>query len=99
MAVVAVPSVLYGMNVMNWNEADYQKLEVVSNKVGRVPLGANGHLMVEAIRGDMGWSTFCERCMEGCIMLKIKSEQIDEDGWVKLCKNIDVKSKFIGRTG
>ena len=41
---VAVHSLIYGMNVMNWNERDTQKFEVIQNKVGRVALGANGLL-------------------------------------------------------
>ena len=32
-----------------------QKLEVIQNKDGRVALGANRYVSVEAIRGDMGW--------------------------------------------
>ena len=93
---VAVPSVLHGMNVMNWNETDMQKLEAVQNKVGRVALGANAYAAVEAIRGDMGWSTFSERCMKGCMMFKIRIERMEEDRWVKkVCKHVEVKSKWL----
>ena len=43
---MAVPNLMYGMNVVNWNESNMQKLEVVQNKVGRMALGANGYAAV-----------------------------------------------------
>ena len=57
---VAMPNLMYEMNVVNWSEFHMQKLEVVQNKVGRVALGVNGYAAIEAIRGDMEWSTFSE---------------------------------------
>ena len=93
---VAVPSVLYGMNVMYWNETDMQKLERVQNKIGRVALGANGYAAVEAIRGEMGWSTFSERCMKGCMMFKIRIERMTDNRWVKkVCEQTGQKSKWL----
>ena len=71
---MAVPSIMYGVNVLNWTESELQKLEVIQNKVGRVALGANRYACVEAIRGDMGWSTFSERSMKGNIMYKLRVE-------------------------
>ena len=80
---MAVPSITYGMNVLNWSECELQKLEVIQNKVGRVALGANRYVSVEAIRGDMGWSTFSERSMKGNIMYKVRIERMQDDRWVK----------------
>ena len=93
---VAVPSLMYGMDVVNWNENDMQKLEVIQNKVGRIALGANWYAAVEAIRGDMlrvllgdmGWSTFGERCMKGCTMYKVRMERMSEERWVKRWLNM-----------
>ena len=62
---IAVPSVLYGMNTMNWYSEEMKKLEVIQNKIGRLGLGANRLLGIEAIRGDMGWSLFEERLYNG----------------------------------
>ena len=91
---VAVPNLLYGMNVLYWNECHMQKLEVVQNKVGRVALGANSFAAVEAIRGDMGWSSFSERCMKGSIMYK---KRMDENRWVKkVCEKVGLKSRWLG---
>ena len=70
-----------------------QKLEVVRNKVGRVALVANGYSAIEAIREDLGWSMFSERCMKVFMMFKIRIERMEEDRWVKkVCKHVEVKS-------
>ena len=65
---------LYEMNVMNWNETDMQKLEVVQNKVGRIALGADGYAAVEARRRNMGWSTFKKQCMKSCVLFKKRTD-------------------------
>ena len=60
-------------------------------------LGANGYAAIEAIRSDMGWSTFSERCMKGSLMYKKKIERMEETMWVtKVCENIDQMSKWSG---
>ena len=93
---MAVPSIMYGMNVLNWTESELQKLEVVQNKVGRVALGANKYACVEAIRGDMGWSTFSERNMKGNIMYKVRLERMRNERWVKkVYEHVGKESKWI----
>ncbi|KAF2344635.1 hypothetical protein FHG87_024609, partial [Trinorchestia longiramus] len=52
---------MFGMNVMAWNGADLEKLEVLQNRVGRLALGAPKWTAAEALRGDLGWSLFSER--------------------------------------
>ena len=65
--------------------------------MGRVALGANSFAAVEAIRGDMGWSSFSERCMKGCIMYKKRIERMDETRWVKkVCEKVGLKSRWLG---
>ena len=71
------------VNILNWTESKLQKLEVIQNKVRRVALGANRYACVEAIRGDMGWSTFTERSMKGNIMYKLRVERMSNHSWVK----------------
>ena len=58
---VVVLSVMYGMEVIAWNESEIDKLEVRQNRVARMVLNAPRYATVEALRGDMGWSTFRER--------------------------------------
>ena len=52
---------------------------MTQNVVGRVALGANRYVGVEAIRGDMGWSTFRERVMKGKMNYKIRLERMPEE--------------------
>ena len=37
---VAFPSIMYGMDVMAWNESEIEKLEVEQNKVAKMALNA-----------------------------------------------------------
>ena len=50
---------------MPWRMNELEKLEMVQNKVGRIALGANKYVVVETIRGDVGWITF-EESYESC---------------------------------
>ena len=46
-------------------------------------LRANKYTSVEAIRGDMGWSTLSERNMKGNTMYKLRVKRMGNDRWVK----------------
>ena len=75
---VAVPSVMYGMDVIAWNESEIDKLEVGQNRVARMALNAPRYAAIEALRGDMGWSTFRERLTKATLRYKIRLERMDE---------------------
>ena len=75
---VAVPSVMYGMNVVAWNESELAKLDVGQNRVARMALNAPRYAAVEALRGDMGWSTFRERHMKATLRYKIRLERMGD---------------------
>ena len=79
---IAVPSLLYGMDTINWSVEETNVLEIIQNKMG---LGANKMVGMEAIRGDMGWSTFEERLFKEKLIFKIRLEKMDEDRWAKKC--------------
>ena len=53
---IAVPGIMYGMNVLGVTEKELKDLEIIQNKIGRLALGGNKLEGVEAIRGEMGWS-------------------------------------------
>ncbi len=74
---VAVPSVMYGMEVLAWNENEIDKLEVGQNRIAMIALNAPIYAAVEALRGDMGWSTFRERFRKASIRYKIRLERLD----------------------
>ena len=75
---VAVPCIMYGMDVMAWNEGEIDKLEVGQNRVARMALNAPRYAAVEGLRGDMGWSTFRERLMKATLRYKVRLEQMED---------------------
>ena len=69
---VAVPSVMYGMEVFAWNESEINNLEIGQNRLARIALNAPRYAAVEALRGDMGWSTFRERIRKATVRFKVR---------------------------
>lgn len=80
---MAVPYCLYGSEITYYREGDLDKLEKTQNIVGRWGLGVPRCTAVEAIRGEMGWSTFRERVLKGKLNFLKKVEGLDEDRWVR----------------
>ena len=80
---VAVPSIMYGLETTVWTRNEMDRMEVVQNKVGRIALGANRYVAVEAIRGDMGWSTFRERLAKAVLRFRVRLQRMDENKWAK----------------
>ena len=58
-------------------------LEIVQNKAARKGLGANRHVAIGALRGEMGWSTFEERIDKAKINYRIRLEHMDGKRWAK----------------
>ncbi|MPC75191.1 hypothetical protein E2C01_069575 [Portunus trituberculatus] len=50
---VAVPSIIYVMDVIAWNKSEIDKLEVGQCRIARLALNALRYTAVEALRGDM----------------------------------------------
>ena len=80
---VAVPYCLYGSEITNYREGDFAKLEKIQNIVGRWGLGAPRYTAIEAIRGDMAWSTFKERIIKGKFGFVKKIKEMKEGRWAK----------------
>ena len=74
---VAVPSVMDGMEVIACNKSEIDKLEVGQNKVARMALNALRYASVEALRDDMGWSTFRERHLKATLRYKVRLERME----------------------
>ncbi|KAF2369076.1 Helicase-associated domain [Trinorchestia longiramus] len=68
---VAIPSIMFGMNVMTLNGGDLEKLEVLQNRIEHLPLGAPKWIAAKALRGDLGWSLFSERMVKAVFNYKI----------------------------
>ena len=74
---VAVPSVMYGMEVIAWSESEIDKLEVRQNRVARMSLNAPRYTSVKALRGDIVWSTFKERHIQVTVRYKVRLERME----------------------
>ena len=82
---IGVPYCLYVSEITEYREGDLAKLEKVQNIMGRWGLGAPGCTAVEALRGEMGWSSFKERIIKGKMGFMKKIEELSEDRWIKRC--------------
>ncbi|MPC30638.1 hypothetical protein E2C01_023906 [Portunus trituberculatus] len=49
---VAVPSIMYGMDVIVWNENGLENLEVRQNRVARMAMNAPRYAAIKALRGN-----------------------------------------------
>ena len=64
-----------------WTRNELDSIEVVQNKTDRIVLGAK----LEALTGDMGWSTFRERIAKAGPRYRARLQRMDEN---KLARNI-----------
>lgn len=62
---IALPGILYGANVIDFNEEKIQKLQRIENSVGRKILGAPNYTQEAALRGEIGISSMKGRIMKG----------------------------------
>ncbi|KAG0728534.1 hypothetical protein GWK47_032294 [Chionoecetes opilio] len=72
---------MYGLETMVWSRKELDRLEVTQNKAGRIALGANRYVAVEAIRGDMGWSTFRERIAKTGLRYRARLQRMGDSKW------------------
>ena len=88
---MAVPQCLYGAEVTNYRVQDIRKMEVMQNTMGRWCLGAPRSTAIEALREEMGWSSFQERIVKGKLSFAKKIETMNEERWArqvqKACRN------------
>ena len=56
---------------------------MIQNRVGRIGLGGNKYVAVEAVRGEMGWSSFKERGAKAILNFKVRMDLMDNNRWVK----------------
>ena len=80
---IGVPGVLYGMEAIECSSRDIKLLESIQNRIGRLGLGAKKWTAVEAIRGEMGWSSVEERVSKTKLKYKIRVEGMEDEAWVR----------------
>ena len=92
----AVPAIMYGAEIIDMGQNEIKGLDIVQNKMARVALGANKYAATEALRGEMGWSSFEERVNKAKIGYEVRLERMDENRWAKKILNWSRRSsKFI----
>ena len=80
---IAVPTVMYGTELTDLGKKEEKGLEIVQNRAARRGLGANKHVATEALKGEMGWSSFEERIDQAKIKYRLRLEYMDEKRWAK----------------
>ena len=68
---------------MNWFMEEMKNLEVIQNKISHLALGANRLVGTEAIRGDMGLSSFGERIFKNKLKFKVGLENVVGNRWAR----------------
>ena len=66
------------MEVIAWDESKIEKLEVGQNIVTRMTSNAPKYAAVEALRGDMGWSTFRKKHMKATLLYKVRLARTED---------------------
>ena len=76
---LALPSILYGANIVELTKTDIEKLQTIENSVYRQILNAPCYAQKSALRGEIGASSMKARIMEGKIkLLQYTKSQGDE---------------------
>ena len=81
---VAVPSIMYtveAIDINGWGEIE--KWAVTQNRLERLGLGCNRYVAIEAIRGEMGWSSFEERRDKAVSNFRVRIGLMDGNRWVR----------------
>ena len=61
---IAIPAIIYGSGVIEWNQQERQKMQVIENKVCRKILSAPRWAANSALRGEIGISKVDTRLMQ-----------------------------------
>ena len=64
---IALPTILYGANVIDFTKTEIQKLQRIENSVGRKIMNAPSYTQEAALRREIGISSMKGRIMEGQI--------------------------------
>ena len=80
---IAVPTIMYGTELTDLGKKEEKGIEIVQNRAARRGLGANKHVATEALKGEMGWSSFEERIDQAKIKYRLRLEYMNEKRWAK----------------
>ena len=80
---LAIPSLLYGVEIFELSKSELEKLQVIEREVGRWALGGNQGVAIEAIYGDLGWITLENRIKERRLNFLGRANGSEGDSWLK----------------
>ena len=85
---LAIPSILYGVEVFDMAESDKHKLEIIERQVGRWAIGGEKGTGYEAIYGDLGWVSFENRVMEKKLVFAGRVASLERERWARQAWNM-----------
>lgn len=103
----AVPKLMYCAETLGYKSSEWDKIEKAQNDLARYILGAPVYTATEALRGEMGWSSFKERDEKGILKYGGRIELMEEarmvrkviknrQGWKGLGKDFQFKRVMSG---
>ena len=85
---LAIPSILYGVEVFDMAESDKRKLETIERQVGRWAIGGEKGTGYEAIYGDLGWISLENRIMEKKLVFAGRVASLEPTRWARQAWNM-----------
>lgn len=80
---VAIPGMLYGLDVMSISEKDMDWMEKVQNEMGKWLLGAPPCVATEAVLGELGWIKVRDRIAKAKLNYWGYLQEVGEDRWCR----------------
>ena len=80
---VAVPGMLYGLDVISISEKDLEWLEKAQREMGKWILGAPPCVATEAVLGELGWISVRDRIAKSKLNYWGYLQEVGEDRWCR----------------
>ena len=90
---VAIPGMIYGLDVISVSEGDIQGMEKAQNEMGKWILGAPPCTATEAVLGELGWNKITDRIAKAKLKYWGYLQGISEDRWCRKVYNQVAKEK------
>ena len=85
---LAIPSILYGVEVFDMAESDKHKLETIERQVRMWAIGGEKGTGYEAIYGDLGWISLENRIMEKKLVFAGRVASLERERWARQAWNM-----------
>ena len=92
---LAIPSILYGVEVFDMADSDKHKLEIIERQVGRWAIGGNKGTGWEAIYGDLGWMSLESRIIEKKLIFAGRVASLEPENWTRQAWNMAERKRLL----